>query len=82
MTDDGKVMVIIYNNGKGQIGIYFGQTQECIAYDVNEFGNSDAYFGAYGESVYFANRYDSKGNLNPLLIKEVILGSMEFGNKP
>lgn len=78
VTDDGKVMVIIYNNGKGQIGIYFGQTQECIAYDVNEFGSPDAYFKSYKESVQFANRYDNKGNLNLLLIKDAILYSMSY----
>lgn len=78
VTDDGKVMVIIYNNGKGQIGIYFGQTQECIAYDVNEFGSPDAYFGSYKDSVQFANRYDNKGNLNLLLIKDAILYSMGY----
>lgn len=82
VTDDGKVMVIIYNNGKGQIGIYFGQTQECIAYDVNEFGTPDAYFGSYKERVQVVNRYDTSGGSNPMLIKEGILVNMGFGNKP
>ena len=73
VADDGKVMVIIYNNGKGQIGMYFGQTQECIAYDKDEFNSPDSYFKTYGESVQFANRYGTQGDDNPFLMKEAIL---------
>lgn len=73
VADDGKVMVIIYNNGKGQIGMYFGQTQECIAYDEDEFNSPNSYFDSYGESVQFANRYGTQGDDNPFLMKEAIL---------
>lgn len=39
VTQDGKVMIVVYDNGKGQIGIYFGETQEYVAYDKSEFNN-------------------------------------------
>ena len=78
VADDGKVMVIIYNNGKGQIGMYFGQTQECIAYDKDEFNFPDSYFKSYGESVQFANRYGTQGDPNLLLMKEGTLVNMGF----
>lgn len=50
---DGKVMTIIYKNGKGQIGIYFGETKECIAYDESEFANADNYFTQYSDCVTY-----------------------------
>lgn len=74
VTQDGKVMVIIYDNGKGQIGIYFGETQEYVAYDKSEL-EPENYFNSYANCVvYVPDRAGSEMWTN----KEIILGTMGY----
>ena len=74
---DGKVMTIIYKNGKGQIGIYFGETKECVAYDESEFENSDNYFTRYSDCVNCVT-YNSGDTNNFWINKDFILLNMGF----
>lgn len=77
VTKDGKVMVIIYNNGKGQIGIYFGNTQEYLAYDVSEFDNPNCYLGeANVDRVHYINITSDASDF--FWTKEIILKSMQL----
>ena len=80
VTETGKVMVIIYKDGRGHIGIYFGETQEYIAYDEKEFTNPNIYINGYHGGVYYSPYYQdaTHSSLNPLLMKMVILDSMEY----
>lgn len=77
VTKDGKVMVIIYNNGKGQIGIYFGNTQEYLAYDVSEFIMPNCYLGDENvDKVHYANITSDARDF--FWTKDIILGSMQL----
>ena len=58
VTEKGKVMTVIYQNGKGQVGIYFGETQEYVAYDASEFNSVEAFDG-YKNCVNYV-KYDQK----------------------
>lgn len=53
VAENGKVMTVIYQNGKGQVGIYFGETQEYIAYDASEVKGVVSYKG-YDNCVHYA----------------------------
>lgn len=75
-TEDGKVQLIIYKDGKGYIGIYFGETNEYIAYKEQEFEYPTAFDGVMNIVRY--ERKTDKGTPNPLLQKEVILGTMGY----
>ena len=78
VIQDGKVMTIIYKNSKGQIGIYFGETKECIAYDESEFEHPDSYFDNYSDCVNCV-KYDSDNSeTNFWTNKWIILNSMGY----
>lgn len=75
VTQDGKVMVVVYDNGKGQMGIYFGETQEYVAYDNSEFSRPESYFEKHANCVmYIPKKPDSEMWTN----KEIILGTMGY----
>mgnify|MGYP004670288329 CR=1 FL=1 len=75
VTETGKVMVIIYKDGRGHIGIYFGETQEYIAYDEKEFTYPDAYIKIYQGGVFYSPYYQDAMHTapNPMLTKTGIL---------
>lgn len=77
VIQDGKVMTIFYKNGKGQIGIYFGETKECIAYDESEFDYSNMYFDNYSDCVNCVT-YNSGASDNFWINKNLILLNMKF----
>ncbi len=74
-TEDGKVAVIIYKNAKGQIGIYFGDTGEYIAYNESEFNGFNDYFNAINGKVNYTKYYQdtNKKYENPYIQKNYIL---------
>ena len=76
-TEDGKVQLIIYKDGKGYIGIYFGETDEYIAYKEQEFTDPTAFDGVMN-IVRYERKTENDGSLNYLLQKKVILGSMGY----
>ncbi len=80
VAEDGKVMVLIYKNGQGQIGIYFGETQETIAYNESEFSSPDTYLAAYPDRVYYSPYYQDRNGsyVNPLNFKETVLTVMGY----
>ena len=76
-SEDGKVQLIIYKDGKGYVGIYFGETDEYIAYKEQEFENPTAFDDVMG-TVRYERKADNKGNLNMLLQKKMILDAMGY----
>lgn len=75
VTKDGKVMVIIYDDGKGRMGIYFGKTQEYVAYDKSEFASPESYFGeGNADAVHYFNTTVNSSDF--YWTKEIILGTM------
>lgn len=62
VTENGKVMTVIYQNGKGQVGIYFGETQEYIAYDASEFNSLNA-FDTYKNCVNYVKYKNDPGSM-------------------
>lgn len=76
-TEDGKVQLIIYKDGKGYVGIYFGETNEYIAYKEQEFKYPKAFDGVMG-IVRYERKAEKDGTPNPLLRKEVILGTLGY----
>ena len=57
VTEDGKTAVLIYQDGKGEVGIYFGDTSEYIAYHESDFSNFDSYFNAIRGKVFYTKYY-------------------------
>lgn len=79
VTKDGKVMVIIYEDGKGQMGIYFGETQEYVAYDKSEFNGSENYFaGENANSVLYINANQGDPDCTMYVSKWMILYTLEY----
>lgn len=77
VIQDGKAMTVIYKNGKGQVGIYFGDTQEYIAYDASEFDILNAYDN-YNDCVnYFEYKPGDPGSMM-WYSKEAILSIMGY----
>ena len=76
-SEDGKVQLIIYKDGKGYVGIYFGETDEYIAYKEQEFETHTAFDDVMG-TVRYERKADNKGNLNMLLQKKMILDAMGY----
>lgn len=75
VTKDGKVMVIIYDDGKGQMGIYFGETQEYVAYDKSEFASPENYFReGNADAVHYFNTTVNSEEF--YWTKEIILGTL------
>lgn len=72
-TEDGKVAVIMYRDGKGKIGIYFGDTGETLAYDEDDFSNFDHYFVSINGYVTYTPKYESPNFPNRFIQKENIL---------
>lgn len=76
-TEDGKVQLIIYKDGKGYVGIYFGETNEYIAYKEQEFERPTVYDRVMGK-VQYLNKTGDDGNLSIFLQKEAILGTLGY----
>lgn len=76
-TEDGKVQLIIYKDGKGYVGIYFGETDEYIAYKEQELKNLTVYDGAM-DTVQYVKKTENDGSLNYQLQKEAILYNMGY----
>lgn len=77
VTENGKVMTVIYQNGKGQVGIYFGETQEYIAYDASEVEGVANYTG-YDNCVHYL-KYDPEETLSRVWYsKDDILNNMGY----
>lgn len=77
-TEDGKVQLIIYKDGKGYVGIYFGETDEYIAYKEQELGNLDNLYSGVMDTVQYLKKTEKDGSLNVLLQKEAILANMGY----
>ena len=77
-TEDGKVQLIIYKDGKGYVGIYFGETNEYIAYKEQELGNLDTMYRSVMDTVRYERKTDKNGIPNILLKKEAILANMGY----
>lgn len=77
-TEDGKVQLIIYKDGKGYVGIYFGETDEYIAYKEQELGNLDEAYKLTMDTVQYVKKTGDDGNLNMLLQKKLILDAMGY----
>lgn len=77
-TEDGKVQLIIYKDGKGYVGIYFGETDEYIAYKEQELGNLDKLYSGVMDTVQYLKKTEKDGSLNVLLQKEAILANMGY----
>lgn len=76
-TEDGKVQLIIYKDGKGYVGIYFGETNEYIAYEEQELKSLAAFDDVMG-IVRYERKTDKDGTPNILLKKEAILYNMGY----
>lgn len=77
VTENGKVMTVIYQNGKGQVGIYFGETQEYIAYDTSEL-NSLTTFETYKNCVNYVEYKSGDIGSQAWYSKEFILLNMGY----
>lgn len=77
-SEDGKVQLIIYKDGKGYVGIYFGETDEYIAYKEQELGNLDKLYSGVMDTVQYLKKTEKDGSLNVLLQKEAILANMGY----
>lgn len=78
VTKDGKVMVIIYEDGKGQVGIYFGETQEYVAYDKSEFASSEIFPNIFQEIVFYVNANQGDQECTPFVSKSIILNTLGY----
>ncbi len=79
-TADGKAAVIVYRDGKGKVGIYFGDTGETLAYDEDDFASFNDYFGSINGYVTYAPKYQAADFPNPFIQKENILTIMGYKN--
>lgn len=75
VTEDGKTAVLIYRDGKGEVGIYFGDTSEYAAYHESDFSGFDDYFTAIRGKVTYTKYYEDNANThqNLYILKENIL---------
>lgn len=80
-TEDGKAAVIIYDNGKGNVGIYFGDTGETLAYDKSDFNSFDSYYTSIKGKLFYTKKDYGHGVANPLISKDFILSSSGLGYK-
>ena len=82
VTEDGKIAVLIYKDGKGKIGIYFGDTAEYAAYDESDFSGFDDYFTAIKNKVNYTKYYEDndKTYANPYIQKKNILSFLGYKN--
>lgn len=80
-TEDAKTAIIVYDDGNGKVGIYFGGTGETIAYDKSDFNSFDQYFSGIRSSVSYTGKYWHGSTLNPLIDKDCVLGSAGLGYK-
>lgn len=80
VAEDGRVTVVVYKDGKGNVGIYFYDTQEYVAYRESDFANLEAYYGAIKDRVYYSPYYEDKKKtrINPLNVKVNILQMMGY----
>ena len=77
-TEDGKVQLIIYKDGKGYVGVYFGETNEYIAYKEQELRTLDTMYSSVMGIVRYERKTDKDGTPNILLKKEAILYNMGY----
>lgn len=81
VNESGQVSLVIYKDGNGKIGIYFGDTGETLAYDESDFGSDfDSYFDTMKGTVSFTPKYDYGTHLNPLTTKETLLQILGYKN--
>lgn len=80
VTEDGKTAVLIYRDGKGEVGIYFGDTSEYIAYHESDFSSFDYYFDAICGKVCYTKYYLDNNHTAPnfLILKKLILDSLGY----
>lgn len=77
-TVDGKVQLIIYKDGKGYVGVYFGETNEYIAYKETDLKNLDDNYSGVMDTVQYINKTDKDGSLNTFLQKKTVLFLMGY----
>lgn len=80
VAEDGRVTVVVYKDGKGNVGIYFYDTQEYVAYRESDFANLEGYYEAIKDRVCYSPYYQDKNNtfINPANVKVHILDMMEY----
>lgn len=70
IQSNAKVHALVYNSGRGYIGVYFSDTQQYAAYKIGEKTDtsmgtiSDANLAAYYGYVYYNYIYDATVNPN------------------
>lgn len=82
-TEDGKAAVVVYDDGEGKVGIYFGDTGETLAYDKSDFTSfdSDTYYTSIKGKLFYTKKDYGHGMANPLISKDFILSSSGLGYK-
>ncbi len=76
VTETGKVASLVYYDGKGYVGVYLAQTQEYLAYTIEE---APYYFHYANESIKLTIEYttDQQGTYyNPFISKDAILDAI------
>lgn len=59
---NGQVHCILYDNGKGYLGLYFNETQEYMAIKASEAPDTNTYFETYANCVIVTNIVDPKND--------------------
>lgn len=80
VAEDGKVTVVVYQDGQGHIGIYFADTGEYVAYDDSDFDNFGDYYNGIKNRIYYSPYYQDakKQYINPANVKVYVLQMMGY----
>lgn len=71
----GSIFCVMYNSGRGLLGVYYRDTGEYKVYSEPEnISNYTTTFGSYINSLSTIILYDSKGNLNEMWTYNTING--------
>lgn len=75
ITLQTKTAVLNYRDGKGEVGIYFGDTSEYAAYHESDFSEFDGYFTAIRGKVSYTKYYEDNAHTqqNRFILKKNIL---------
>ena len=76
ITDTGKVGLLVYYDGKGYVGVYVSQTQEYLAYTVEEAPHYSYYTYGVIYVLEYVNDTEGKPYYNELLRKDLLLGTI------
>ena len=79
VSPQAKVHFIMYNDGKGHIGLYFNETQEYLVYKTSEVKGEDNY-SSFKNKVIVTPVADKTGSVTGEVLwrKEFILANLEI----